>query len=98
MSALAIRRDPVSRPNRRHHGGLDRGNAAIAAGMEGGTNSVAMAQAVAAQDGFVNGSGNVTVTVSFSASATGCTSNCYSVSQAPAFHDRPARPVREAAT
>ena len=63
-------------------------SAAIAAGMEGGTNNlgqpatnyVAVAQAVAAQYGFVNGSGNVTVTVSNPASATGCTSNCYSVS------------------
>ncbi len=65
--------------------------------MEGGTNSVAVAQAVAAQYGFGNGSGNVAVTVTNTTSATGCTSNCYSVSQAPAFHDRPARPVREAA-
>ena len=55
-------------------------SAAIAAGMEGGTNYAAVAQAVAAQYGFVNGSGNVTVTVSNPASATGCTSNCYSVS------------------
>ncbi len=46
-------------------------SAAIAAGMEGGTNYVAVAQAVAAQYGFVNGSGNVTVTVSNPASATG---------------------------
>ncbi len=55
-------------------------SAAIAAGMEGGTNSVAVALAVAAQYGFVNGSGNVAVTVSNPTSATGCTSNCYSVS------------------
>ena len=55
-------------------------SAAIAASMEGGTNYVAVAQAVAAQYGFVNGSGNIAVTVSNPASAAGCTSNCYSVS------------------
>ena len=55
-------------------------SAAIAAGMEGGANYVAVAKAVAAQYGFVNGNGNVKVTVGNPASATGCTSNCYSVS------------------
>ena len=53
-------------------------SAAIAAGMEGGTNYVAVANAVAAQYGFVNGSGNVTVNVTNPTSATGCASNCYS--------------------
>jgi Flp pilus assembly protein TadG len=63
-------------------------SAAIAAGMEGGTNYVAVAQAVAAQYGFVNGSGNVVVSVTNPASAAGCTSNCYAVSitdQVPLF-------------
>ena len=62
--------------------------AAIAAGMEGGTNYVAVAKAVAAQYGFVNGSGNIAVNVTNPTSATGCTSNCYLVSisdQVPLF-------------
>ena len=56
--------------------------------MEGGTNYVAVAQAVAAQYGFVNGSGNIAVNVTNPTSATGCTSNCYLVSisdQVPLF-------------
>ena len=52
-------------------------SAAIAAAMEGGSNYAAVGQAVAAQYGFVNGSGNIVVNVSQSSSATGCSSNCY---------------------
>ena len=48
--------------------------------MEGGTNSAAVAKAVAAQYGFVDGVGNIAVTVTNPNAATGCTSNCYSVS------------------
>ncbi len=57
-------------------------SAAIAAGMEGGTNYAAVvARAVAAQYGFVDGVGNVTVAVPPNTTpAAGCTSNCYSVS------------------
>ena len=63
-------------------------SAAIAAAMEGGSNSAAVGQAVASQYGFVNGVGNVVVTVGPSSSAAGCTSNCYTASisgQVPLF-------------
>jgi Flp pilus assembly protein TadG len=63
-------------------------SASIAAAMEGGTNYAAVGQAVAAEYGFVNGSGNIVVTVSNPASATGCASNCYAASisdQVPLF-------------
>lgn len=53
--------------------------AAIAAGTNASSSYVAEAQAVAAQYGFQNGSGNITVAVSAPATAAGCTSNCYTV-------------------
>ena len=54
-------------------------SAAIAAATNNTSSYVAEAQAVAAQYGFRNGVDNVTVTVTQSNSAAGCTSNCYSV-------------------
>ncbi len=63
-------------------------SAAIAAAMEGGSNYAAVGNAVAAQYGFVNGSGNIVVAVSRTSSAPGCTSNCYTVAitdQVPLF-------------
>ena len=63
-------------------------SAAIAAAMEGGSNYAAVANAVAAQYGFVNGNGNIVVAVSQTSSAAGCTSKCYTVSisdQVPLF-------------
>ena len=63
-------------------------SAAIAAGMEGGTNNVAVARAAAAEHGFVDGVGNVAVFVGNPTTAAGCTSNCYWVSvsdKAPLF-------------
>jgi Flp pilus assembly protein TadG len=53
-------------------------SAAMAAAANGSANYAAEAKAVAAKYGFVNGVGNVTVTVT-NTSVTGCTSNCYSV-------------------
>jgi hypothetical protein len=53
--------------------------AAIAAATNGGTSYAAEAKAVAAQYGFQDGTGNIVVAVSKTASAAGCTSNCYSV-------------------
>ena len=55
-------------------------SAAIAAAMEGSSNAAAVGKAVASQYGFVDGVGNIVVTVSPSSSAAGCTSNCYAVS------------------
>ncbi len=52
--------------------------AAIAAAMNGGAGYDTEAKAVAAQYGFING-GNTTVSVSNSGAATGCASNCYTV-------------------
>ncbi len=63
-------------------------SAAIAAAMEGGSNYAAVANAVAAEYGFVNGSGNIVVAVSQTSSAPGCTSDCYTVAitdQVPLF-------------
>lgn len=54
-------------------------SAAIAAATNGGASSAAEAQAVAAQYGFQNGSGSVTVTVTRPALATNCPANCYQV-------------------
>jgi Flp pilus assembly protein TadG len=53
--------------------------AAIAAATNAGATYVNEAQAVAAQYGFVNGVGNVTVTATNPSSAAGCTSKCYVV-------------------
>jgi Flp pilus assembly protein TadG len=53
--------------------------AAIAAATNGGSTYVAEAQAVAAQYGFQNDAGNVTVTVTNPNTASGCTSKCYNV-------------------
>jgi hypothetical protein len=54
--------------------------AAIAAATNGGSTYVAEAQAVAAQYGFQNGAGNITVTVTNPNIASGCSSKCYTVS------------------
>jgi Flp pilus assembly protein TadG len=54
--------------------------AAIAAATNAGSTYVAEAQAVAAQYGFQNGSGNIVVTVTNPTTASGCTSKCYTVS------------------
>jgi Flp pilus assembly protein TadG len=53
--------------------------AAIAAASNGGSNYVAVAKAVSAQYGFQDGAGQVAVAVSNPATATGCTTNCYTV-------------------
>jgi Flp pilus assembly protein TadG len=53
--------------------------AAIAAATNGGTSYISEAKAVAAQYGFQDGNGNIVVSVSKTATAAGCTSNCYSV-------------------
>src|SRR5438270_40200 len=54
--------------------------AAIAAATNNGSTYVAEAQAVAAQYGFQNGAGNITVTVINPNTASGCSSKCYTVS------------------
>jgi Flp pilus assembly protein TadG len=58
-------------------------NAADAAAIAAATNATsgyaAEAQAVAAQLGFQNGSGNITVQVAKPSTAAGCTANCYTV-------------------
>lgn len=53
--------------------------AAIAAATNNGSAYASEAKAVAAQYGFQDGSGNVTVTVASSNTATNCTANCYTV-------------------
>src|SRR5262249_21153057 len=53
--------------------------AAIAAATSGGSNFVAVAKAVSAHYGFQDGAGQVAVAVNTPATATGCTSNCYTV-------------------
>jgi Flp pilus assembly protein TadG len=53
--------------------------AAIAAATNGTSTYAAEAQAVAAQFGFQNGSGNITVAASNPNTATGCAANCYTV-------------------
>ena len=53
--------------------------AAIAAATNGGSSYAAEAKAVAAQYGFQNGAKNITVTVSNTGTAPGCTANCYTV-------------------
>jgi Flp pilus assembly protein TadG len=63
-------------------------NAADAAAIAAATNSTSSyaneAKAVAAQFGFPDGSGNITVTASNPATASGCTANCYTVTVADA--------------
>ena len=54
-------------------------SAAMAAAANGSANYAAEAKAVAAKYGFVDGVGNVAVTVTNTSAATGCTSSCYSV-------------------
>jgi Flp pilus assembly protein TadG len=53
--------------------------AVIAAATNAGANYATEAKAVAAQYGFQNGTGNITVTATNPATATGCASNCYVV-------------------
>lgn len=53
--------------------------AAIAAGTNGGATYASEAKAVATQYGFHDATGNVTVSVANPANATGCASNCYTV-------------------
>jgi Flp pilus assembly protein TadG len=53
--------------------------AAIAAATNASSGYAAEAQAVAAQYGFQNGSGNITVTASNPSTSTGCAANCYTV-------------------
>jgi len=53
--------------------------AAIAAATNGGPTYDGEANAVTAQYGFRNGVGNITVSATNSATAPGCSSNCYSV-------------------
>ena len=66
-------------------------SAAIAAAAEGSygvSDYATVGQAVAAQYGFVNGGGNVSVTVTKSTTAAGCASSCYTASitdQVPLF-------------
>jgi len=62
--------------------------AAIAAATNGGSNYVAVAKGVASQYGYHDGTGQVAVAVSNPATATGCTSGCYTVTitdQVPLF-------------
>jgi Putative Flp pilus-assembly TadE/G-like len=54
-------------------------SAAIAAAANNGPTYATEAQSVAAQYGFANGVGQVTVAVSNPATAAGCTANCYVV-------------------
>ena len=51
--------------------------AAIAAATNNGTSYATEGQAVTAQYGLANGTGNVSVSVTNPSTATGCTSNCY---------------------
>jgi Flp pilus assembly protein TadG len=51
-------------------------SAAQAAAQEGGTQSASIGQAVAAQLGYVNGQGRITVSVTQPATAPGCASSC----------------------
>src|ERR1700675_1760221 len=53
--------------------------AAIAAATNAGSNAENEAKAVAAQYGFTDGTGNITVTVSTPNTASGCAANCYVV-------------------
>jgi Flp pilus assembly protein TadG len=53
--------------------------AAIAAATNGGANYATEAKAVAANYGFADGSGNISVSATNPATAAGCTANCYVV-------------------
>lgn len=53
--------------------------AAIAAATNGGANYATEAKAVAANYGFTDGSGNISVAATNPATAPGCTTNCYVV-------------------
>src|SRR6478672_11140335 len=53
--------------------------AVIAAATNGGSNYDVEAKAVAAQYGFVNGTNNISITVSNTAACPGGGNNCYSV-------------------
>src|SRR5690348_4986336 len=53
--------------------------AAIAAASSNGSNYAAVGKGIATQYGFQDGTGQVAVSVTNPATATGCTSNCYSV-------------------
>lgn len=54
-------------------------SAAIAAATNNGPNYAAESKSVAAQYGFVDGNGQVTVVATNPSTATGCTTNCYLV-------------------
>ena len=66
---------------RLHHRAMQNAadSAAIAAATNNGSNYVAEARSVAAQYGFPNGNGQITVAVASPNTAAGCTSNCYTV-------------------
>jgi Flp pilus assembly protein TadG len=66
---------------RLHHRAMQNAadSAAIAAATNAGSNYVTEAQGVAAQYGFPNGSGQITVAVANPSTAAGCTANCYTV-------------------
>jgi Flp pilus assembly protein TadG len=66
---------------RLHHRAMQNAadSAAIAAATNNGPTYVAEAQSVAAQYGFANGSGQITVTVANPDTAAACTANCYKV-------------------
>jgi Flp pilus assembly protein TadG len=63
------------------HGGMQNAAdaAAIAAATNAGSNYLNEAKAVATQYGFQDGNNNITVTVDNTATAAGCTANCYTV-------------------
>ena len=66
---------------RLHHRAMQNAadSAAIAAATNNSSNYIAEAQSVAAQYGFQNGSGQITVAVANPSTAAGCTANCYTV-------------------
>src|SRR4029077_8684551 len=66
---------------RLHHRAMQNAadSAAIAAATNAGSNYDTEAQGVAAQYGFPNGSGQITVAVANPNTAAGCTANCYTV-------------------
>src|ERR1700719_5256280 len=66
---------------RLHHRAMQNAadSAAIAAATNAGSNYVTEAQGVAAQYGFPNGSGQITVAVANPSTAAGCAANCYTV-------------------
>jgi Flp pilus assembly protein TadG len=66
---------------RLHHRAMQNAadSAAIDAATNNSSNYIAEAQSVAAQYGFPNGSGQITVAVANPSTAAGCTTNCYTV-------------------